>query len=124
MKTKTGFLLALSLTACSSVPEKGTPEYIREQVYQCRVLCANAEVNIARIEGLDCVCSKPQTPVFYNPIVTGSNGANRSDSTHTVEYVNRTPSVLSVQNDLEPKNGAAQVIDAQGRAIFSQTKGN
>lgn len=113
-------LAIAALFLCGCATSKGTPEYIREQVYQCRVLCANAEVNIARIEGLDCVCSKPQTPIFYNPIVTGSNGTSRSETLRT-EIVNRSPSVVSnTVTELEPKGEG--FVNSQGRSVFSQSK--
>ena len=141
------FVLLLLLVGCASGPQIGSPEYIENQVFQCRKLCANGEVNIAQIKGLDCVCGKPQQPVIYNPIVTGINPIQNSVPQNSYTPPTSIPVVTSppVQTpsnkeptapdprpsvvapstaspNLEVKPDAAVVKDAVGRMIYSQVK--
>ena len=118
MKRFTLVLVSMVFAGCSSAPyEKGSPDYIEHQVFQCRKLCANSEVNIAQIAGLDCVCSKPQqTPmVIYNPMM-GGGSVERAPATQQVIFrEGRTP-------ELTPNDSAARTQDATGKTIYSQTK--
>jgi hypothetical protein len=127
-----GLLVSVALNGCSSTPSKGSPEYIKEQVYQCRSLCANAEVNIAQIEGLNCVCNKPQQPFIYNPIVTGSNGKSQAPMTVMPQpQAQVQPIIINGGNASSPKErvltpheNAIEVTDSTGRQIFSQVSDN
>ncbi len=123
MKPYIALILMLVTTACSTAPSKGSPEYIREQVFACRSLCANGEVNITKIEGLDCVCNKPQQPFIYNPMMGGSAGGGGSSSSSSGSSGAGTSGVAaqpSPQLTLSPN--AAHAVDATGRNIYSQVK--
>lgn len=82
------------IQGCSSTPTyQERKVMIEDQIWQCKELCSMNTVDIARIEGLKCLCNKQQTqPVINNIIIPGvtqavpqsnitySNAVTRNDS--------------------------------------------
>lgn len=124
VKIMISLVFLLWLASCSSTPKPGEPDYVREQVYQCRVLCAGGEVSITKIQGLDCVCNKPEkqtllfAPIINNNIAGGGGAASSPAQTSQPPVYVVSPQA----SNLTPNNNAASVTDASGRVIFSQTK--
>ena len=109
---------------CSSMPRPGEPEYIREQVYQCRVLCTNSEVSITKIQGLDCVCNKAQPQnMIFSPIINNNVSGGSSAAPASAPQVFALPTQpVSIPYELTPTGKGVTIKDNTGRSITSQVK--
>jgi len=113
-------------SGCASASRPGEPEYIREQVYQCRVLCTNGEVSITKIEGLDCVCNKlDKQSLIFSPIINNNLSGGSSPVSQYIPAAQSAPIVQVMQpssTNLVPNGTGTTVQDATGRIITSQVK--
>lgn len=112
---------ATLLCSCSSTRERYAfkKQKIDDQVWQCKELCSAGTIDIVRIEGLKCMCNRPQqTPVINNIIAPTAPAAVQSHQPASVIVVPQYSPAASSSVQRAP------AVDSKAGYVYESSNGN